>query len=140
VQAWFKNRGQLGQRAQGWHTQTFVERSRFLREGGKWLYGEAAAGAVEHSVRQSLLQRGGGHTKACRQVHASDASTHLQSTESKTGSGDDCTSQQEAGEGPICRWRCCDQVAFKRLIDMHDAEIIHVIKAQLIAGSRGGDL
>ncbi|EFN59379.1 hypothetical protein CHLNCDRAFT_137852 [Chlorella variabilis] len=37
-QAWFKNRGQLGQRAQGWHTQTFVERSRFLREDGKWLY------------------------------------------------------------------------------------------------------
>ncbi len=38
MQAWFKTIDQLGQRAQGWHTQTFVERSRFLREGGKWLY------------------------------------------------------------------------------------------------------
>ncbi|PRW58549.1 pre translocase subunit [Chlorella sorokiniana] len=37
-QAWFKNQGQMGQRAQGWHTQTFVERSRFLKEGGRWLY------------------------------------------------------------------------------------------------------
>lgn len=36
----FKNKGQLGQRAQGWHTQSFVEQSRFLREDGKWLYGE----------------------------------------------------------------------------------------------------
>lgn len=34
----FKNRQQQGQRAQGWHTQTFVEKSRFLREDGKWLY------------------------------------------------------------------------------------------------------
>lgn len=39
-QAWFKNVGQMGQRAQGWHTQTFVERSRFLRHDGRWLYGE----------------------------------------------------------------------------------------------------
>ena len=31
-------RGQLGQRKQGFHTQTFVERSRFLREDGRWLY------------------------------------------------------------------------------------------------------
>ncbi|KAL4420020.1 hypothetical protein ABPG77_001270 [Micractinium sp. CCAP 211/92] len=37
-QAWFKNVGQMGQRAQGWHTQTFVERSRFLRHDGRWLY------------------------------------------------------------------------------------------------------
>ena len=37
-QAWFKTRGQLGQRAQGSHTQSFVERSRFLREAGRWLY------------------------------------------------------------------------------------------------------
>ena len=39
-QAWFKTRGQLGQRAQGSHTQSFVERSRFLRDGagGRWLY------------------------------------------------------------------------------------------------------
>ncbi|KAI3433644.1 hypothetical protein D9Q98_003453 [Chlorella vulgaris] len=36
--AWFKTRDQLGQRAQGFHTQTFVERSRFLKEAGKWLY------------------------------------------------------------------------------------------------------
>lgn len=37
-QAWFKNRNQMGQRAQGWHTQTFVERSRFLKQGNRWLY------------------------------------------------------------------------------------------------------
>ncbi|PSC68836.1 zinc chelation isoform B [Micractinium conductrix] len=37
-QAWFKNVQQLGQRAQGFNKQTFVERSRFLRQGGKWLY------------------------------------------------------------------------------------------------------
>jgi len=37
-QTWFKVKGQKGQRAQGFHTQSFVERSRFLREGGRWLY------------------------------------------------------------------------------------------------------
>jgi SEC-C motif domain protein len=38
-QTWFKVRGQMGQRAQGWVTQSFVERSRFLRdESGRWLY------------------------------------------------------------------------------------------------------
>lgn len=43
AQAWFKNVQQLGQRAQGFNKQTFVERSRFLRQGGKWLYGARAA-------------------------------------------------------------------------------------------------
>lgn len=43
TQAWFKNVHQMGQRAQGWHTQTFVERSRFLRHNGRWLYGESHA-------------------------------------------------------------------------------------------------
>ena len=52
LQAWFKNRGQLGQRAQGWHTQTFVERSRFLREDGKWLYG-ARQGCTSWRVEES---------------------------------------------------------------------------------------
>lgn len=39
-QTYFKVRGQQGQRAQGWHTQSFVEKSRFLRDEqtGKWLY------------------------------------------------------------------------------------------------------
>jgi SEC-C motif-containing protein len=41
-QVWFKVTKQIGQRQQGWHTQTFVERSRFLRDGesGRWLYVE----------------------------------------------------------------------------------------------------
>lgn len=41
-QTWFKVVKQIGQRQQGWHTQTFVERSRFLRDGesGRWLYVE----------------------------------------------------------------------------------------------------
>lgn len=37
-QVWFKNVQQDGQRPQGWHTQTFVERSRFLKDSGRWLY------------------------------------------------------------------------------------------------------
>ena len=38
-QTWLKVRGQQGQRAQGFHQQSFVERSRFLRDvGGRWLY------------------------------------------------------------------------------------------------------
>lgn len=37
-QAFFKVRGQKGSRPQGWHTQSFTERSRFLREDGRWLY------------------------------------------------------------------------------------------------------
>ena len=39
-QTWFKVKGQQGQRAQGWHTQSFIEKSRFLRDSstGKWLY------------------------------------------------------------------------------------------------------
>ena len=37
-QTWFKVRGQQGQRAQGWHTQSIKERSRFLRDGGRWQY------------------------------------------------------------------------------------------------------
>lgn len=38
-QTWFKTQGQMGQRAQGWHTQAFVERSRFLKnDSGRWLY------------------------------------------------------------------------------------------------------
>jgi uncharacterized protein YchJ len=37
-QAFFKVRGQRGQRAQGFHTQSFRERSRFLRQGEKWLF------------------------------------------------------------------------------------------------------
>ena len=37
-QTYFKVKGQLGQRKQGFHTQTFVERSRFLRKDGRWLY------------------------------------------------------------------------------------------------------
>lgn len=55
-QAWFKNVGQLGQRAQGFHTQTFVERSRFLRtEAGRWLYGERPApGAAASSLVTSI--------------------------------------------------------------------------------------
>lgn len=38
-QTYFKTKGQVGQRAQGWHTQSFVEKSRFLKgEDGRWLY------------------------------------------------------------------------------------------------------
>jgi SEC-C motif-containing protein len=38
-QTYFKTKGQVGQRAQGWHTQSFVEKSRFLKgTDGKWLY------------------------------------------------------------------------------------------------------
>jgi SEC-C motif-containing protein len=38
-QTWFKTKGQQGQRAQGWTTQSFVEKSRFLKGAdGKWLY------------------------------------------------------------------------------------------------------
>ncbi len=37
-QTWFKVRGQKGQRAQGFHTQSFTEDSRFLRVDGRWLY------------------------------------------------------------------------------------------------------
>ena len=38
-QTWLKVRGQQGQRAQGFHQQSFVERSRFLKSGdGRWLY------------------------------------------------------------------------------------------------------
>lgn len=37
-QTWFKVRRQIGQRTKGWHTQTFTEKSRFLRENGRWLY------------------------------------------------------------------------------------------------------
>lgn len=37
-QTYFKVRGQQGQRSQGFHTQTFIEKSRFLRVDGMWLY------------------------------------------------------------------------------------------------------
>ena len=37
-QVYFKVKKQQGSRAQGFHVQTFVEKSRFLREDGKWLY------------------------------------------------------------------------------------------------------
>lgn len=37
-QVYFKVRKQQGSRAQGFHVQTFVEKSRFLREDGRWLY------------------------------------------------------------------------------------------------------
>jgi len=38
-QTYFKTKGQIGQRAQGWHTQSFVEKSRFLKgSDGTWLY------------------------------------------------------------------------------------------------------
>jgi uncharacterized protein YchJ len=37
-QTFFKVRQQQGQRAQGFHTQTFIEKSRFLKEGDRWLY------------------------------------------------------------------------------------------------------
>lgn len=37
-QVYFKVRKQQGSRAQGFHVQTFIEKSRFLKEGGKWLY------------------------------------------------------------------------------------------------------
>lgn len=37
-QTYFKVRGQQGQRSQGFHVQTFIEKSRFLRVDGQWLY------------------------------------------------------------------------------------------------------
>ncbi len=37
-QVYFKVKKQQGSRAQGFHVQTFVEKSKFLREDGKWLY------------------------------------------------------------------------------------------------------
>jgi SEC-C motif-containing protein len=37
-QTYFKVRGQQGQRSQGFHVQTFIEKSTFLKEDGKWLY------------------------------------------------------------------------------------------------------
>ena len=39
-QTWFKVKGQQGKRAQGWVTQSFVEKSRFLKDNstGRWLY------------------------------------------------------------------------------------------------------
>ncbi len=37
-QTYFKVRGQQGQRSQGFHVQTFVEKSRFLKVDGAWLY------------------------------------------------------------------------------------------------------
>ena len=38
-QTYFKVKEQMGQRAQGFHTQSFIEKSRFLRgSDGKWLY------------------------------------------------------------------------------------------------------
>jgi SEC-C motif domain protein len=37
-QAWFKFIGQQGQRQKGTKLETLKERSRFVREDGKWLY------------------------------------------------------------------------------------------------------
>jgi uncharacterized protein YchJ len=38
-QTYFKVKGQQGQRSQGFHTQSFVEKSRFLKSSdGVWLY------------------------------------------------------------------------------------------------------
>ena len=70
-QAWFKNQKQMGQRAQGFHTQTFVERSRFLRtEGGRWLYGERAPGAGSSlsSAAWRMLHVGHAPAPACTTV------------------------------------------------------------------------
>lgn len=52
---------QLGQRAQGFHTQTFVERSRFQREGGRWLYGAwvGSRGCAVWLVQCSCMLQGG---------------------------------------------------------------------------------
>jgi SEC-C motif-containing protein len=38
-QTWFKVKDQQGKRAQGWKTQSFVEKSKFRRDTtGRWLY------------------------------------------------------------------------------------------------------
>lgn len=38
-QTWFKVKGQQGKRAQGWKTQSFVEKSKFRKDAsGQWLY------------------------------------------------------------------------------------------------------
>jgi uncharacterized protein YchJ len=105
-QAWFKNVGQLGQRAQGFHTQTFVERSRFLRtEAGKWLYGERPApGAAAKLVSCIGPAACGLCACVCPAVSSAQepgftikprsAAPSLQSAGSRTGS---------ARAGPQCR-------------------------------------